>query len=362
MRVLHIITSLRTGGAEKLLLDSIPFYIEKGITIDLLLLDGEDSIFLKKLRMLNICNIYTFGTGSLYSPLFVLKIRQYLKAYDIIHGHLFPTLYWIALAKYSSNTSCKLVYTEHNTHNRRREHIWLRPLEKFMYKKFDKIICISDKTKKHLDEWLGNANNNTTVIHNGINLEQFKKAIALNRESFNIPLTAKIILMTARFSMQKDPNTLIRAFSKIENKNTFLILVGDGILRKESESLAKNLNVENRVLFLGIRDDIPQLIKMSDLCVLSSNWEGFGLVAVEYMAAGRPAIVSNVDGLREIAGLPEIIFKKGDDDDLKDKIEWLLNNKDEYNKTSEACYKRSLEFGIDKMVDSYINLYKEISK
>lgn len=360
MRILHIITSLRAGGAEKLLLESIPMYVEEGIIVDLLLLDGEDSIFLQSLKKLNICNIYTFNI-SIYNPLLIFKIRRYLKKYDIVHVHLFPTLYWVSLAKYLSKSISKLVYTEHNTYNKRRNKIWLRPLEKFIYQKYNKIICISEKTKENLKKWLGDIDNRKyLVVNNGINLERYNRAIPFDKTLLGISSNTRIILMTARFNVQKDPNTLIRAFNKLAEQDIYLLFVGDGILRKESENLAKVLNVENRVLFLGIRDDVPELIKMSDICVLSSNWEGFGLVAVEYMAAQRPAVVSDVDGLRDIVNGAGIVFEKGNEDDLKYKLELLLNNELMYNEISEKCYNRALNFGIDKMVNTYINVYKDV--
>ena len=109
-----------------------------------------------------------------------------------------------------------------------------------------------------------------------------------------------------------------------------------------------------------IREDVPELIKMADICVLSSNWEGFGLVAAEYMAAAKPTLASDVEGLRDIVSDGGILFEKGNDDDLKNKIEKLFSDNSYYKHISKRCYDRSLEFGLDKMVNSYINIYKEI--
>jgi glycosyltransferase involved in cell wall biosynthesis len=361
MKILHIITNLRAGGAEKLLLDSIPFYKKEGIDVDLLLLNREDSIFLQNLKTLNICNIYTFNTNYLYNPLLIFKIRPYLKSYKIIHVHLFPALYWVSLASIFSMSSSKLVYTEHSTHNKRRNKLYLRCAEKFIYNQYDKIVSISEHTKINLLKWIGNKyEQKIQVIENGVNLYKYTQASPYNRELLEIPSDTKIILMTARFSIQKDHYTLVKAIGKLLNIPICLILIGDGPLKSNLISLVKVLQIEDRVLFMGIRDDVPQLIKMADICVLSSNWEGFGLVAVEYMAAGKPTIVSDVEGLRDIVTGAGILFKKGDDEDLKNKIEYLLSDKSHYDNMSEKCYKRSLEFSIEKMINSYINVYKEV--
>ncbi len=361
MKVLHIIPSFLPGGAEKLLLDSIPFYIELGLEVDVLLLNGCDSIFLNTLKKMNNCHVYSLGKGSVYNPFLIFKIIPFLKKYDIIHTHLFPALYWVALIKYFSNTSCKFVYTEHSTHNKRREKPLLRPFEKFIYNRFDKIIAISKYTKKNLLEWIGYKNEHRVrVIENGINLSKYAKAVPFSRELLQIPVDTKIILMTARLSIQKDHYTLIRAFAKMSDISNYLILIGDGPLKSSLVSFTKELGVEDRVLFLGIREDIPELVKMADICVLSSNWEGFGLVAVEYMAAGKPTLASDVEGLRDIVKDAGILFKKGNDDDLRNKIENLLSDNSYYEQISEKCYDRSLDFGLDKMVNSYTKIYKEI--
>ena len=361
MKVLHVINSLHTGGAEKLLLDSIPFYKQFGLEVDLLLLNGANSIFFNTLKKMDICSIYSLSKETVYNPFFVFKIIPFLKKYDLIHVHLFPSLYWVALAKCLSMSSCKLVYTEHSTNNKRRSKPYLKLLEQIIYNQYKKIIAISAYTKVNLLQWIGNQNNKKVqVIENGIDISLYNQALPYNRESLSLPLNAKVILMTARFTIQKDHNTLIKAFNELTDKNTYLLLIGDGPLRKESEKLVKQLNIENRVLFLGIRLDVPELIKIADICVLSSNWEGFGLVAVEYMAAGCPVIVSDVEGLCDIVKGAGLIFEKGNSDDLRNKMDYLLNDESVHHKISKDCKERSLNFGIDKMVSSYINVYKEI--
>ena len=361
MKLLHIITSLRTGGAEKLLLDSIPFYVELGLEVDVLLLNGCDSIFLDSLKKKNNCHIYSLSNNSVYNPFLIFKIIPFFKKYDIIHTHLFPTLYLVALAKCLSRNSCKFIYTEHSTHNRRREKVLLRPLEKFIYNRFDKIIAISKHTKRNLLEWIGHKNEpRVEMIENGINLSKYAQAIPYNRKSLKISLDTKIILMTARLSIQKDHYTLIRAFAKLSDMSSCLILIGDGPLKNSLVSFTKELGVEDRVFFLGIREDVPELIKMADICVLSSNWEGFGLVAVEYMAAGKPTLASDVECLRDIVKDAGILFEKGNDDDLKNKMAKLFSDNSYYKHISKRCYDRSLDFGLDKMVNSYIKIYKEI--
>ena len=93
MRVLQVINSFGTGGAEKLLLDSIPIYLKKNIKMELLLLDGTSHPFLKILKEQSNCKINILGKCTVYNPFLIFKIIPYLKRYDIIHVHLFPSLY-----------------------------------------------------------------------------------------------------------------------------------------------------------------------------------------------------------------------------------------------------------------------------
>ena len=92
--------------------------------------------------------------------------------------------------------------------------------------------------------------------------------------------------------------------------NFKLILVGEGPLKNSSQMLVQELCLKDRVFFLGNRDDVERIFKTADLSVLSSHWEGFGLVAVEGMAAGKPVIASNVSGLSEIVSGAGVLFEK----------------------------------------------------
>ncbi|RZJ52397.1 MAG: glycosyltransferase, partial [Flavobacterium sp.] len=114
MKVLHVINSLDTGGAERLLLETIPLYNKKGIKTDLLLLNGKETPFLLTLKSMNCCNIYSLNSKA-YNPLNVFRMISFLRKYDIAHVHLFPSQYWIVLAKIFSFSKIKIVVTEHNT-------------------------------------------------------------------------------------------------------------------------------------------------------------------------------------------------------------------------------------------------------
>lgn len=153
MKILHIINNLGSGGAEKLIEQTLPIMNkEENIEVELLLLTKENNVFEKKIKDAGI-KINIIGTKNIYNPLNIMSIRRFIKNndFDIVHAHLFPVIYWTSLAAKSLfNKKFILFLTEHNTHNKRRNHFFFRPIEKFIYDEFDKIISISQKTESNL--------------------------------------------------------------------------------------------------------------------------------------------------------------------------------------------------------------------
>ncbi len=360
MKVLHIINNLNTGGAEKLIVDSVPLYIKKGIHTDILLLQDKQTLFRKNLEKQNI-KIKTLTKKSLYNPFLIFKIIPYLKKYDVIHAHLFPTLYWVVLAKIFSFSKTPIIYTEHSTNNKRRNNFIFKHIDRFIYSKLSKIGCISQGTFDNLSKHLG-SKKKLSVINNGIVLDSFNSE-EVKRKALDYNFFTEddfTLIQVSSFREQKDQKTLIRSL-KILPSNVKLLLVGDGYLRNENEKLVKDLQLENRVNFLGNRSDIPELMNYADVVVLSSIYEGFGLVVVEGMASGKPVIASNVSGVKEIVENYGLLFEVGSEKDLAEQIKSLMN-KEIYHKVSTACEKRGKEYSIDKMIDDYIKIYKTILK
>lgn len=365
LKILHVINGLDAGGAEKLLEESLPLLNQKkDLEIELLLLTKKNNVFLN--------NILESGIKVHYSkyknpknPLNIFYIRNIIKNgnYDIVHGHLFPTLYWISLASIFIPKKIKFVFTEHNTYNRRMNIKLLRPIEKFIYSKFDKIICVSEEIKNNLKNWLKSEkiNQRMEVIENGVNLDKFKNAKRINLNKYtNINNeNVKYITMVSRFTPQKDHETLLKALDKLP-LNVHLILVGEGPLKEKYINLSKEMNIQDRVHFLGFRKDVPTIMKSSDIIVQASNWEGFGLTAVEAMATGTPLVATEVPGLKGVVFNGGLLFKKNDVEDLVNKINLLLNNKEYYEEISKKGLYKSKQYSIENMINKIIDLYREL--
>lgn len=362
IKILHANTGLVAGGAERLISDMAPLLKNSGIKLELLLLEDKgNNIFEEQILETGI-HINKMRFNNKFDPRNLLEIRKIIKKFDIIHVHLFPILYLIPIAAFGLKKKPILITTEHNTHNRRRNLKFLKRIEKFIYAKYDKIISISPESERNLLSWLDEKKSNKyEVVLNGINTELFKNSKAMKIKEvlrINIGEEDKFLLMVARFDSQKDHETLFKALQILPGYIK-LILIGEGKLEEHYKRKVIELGIMDRVFFIGRRNDIHNILKSIDISVLSSHWEGFGLVTVEAMSAGVPVIASDVPGVENIVRNYGLLFEKGNYQELAKHITALINNEAIYKYYSNLGLKRAEDFNIKKMVDEYISIYEE---
>lgn len=356
MRILHVITSLYTGGAERLMVDLLPRLCNNGKNqVDILLINGVKTPFKTIIQERGIRVFALSSTNDVYHPRNIIRMRPYLAKYDVIHTHNTACQLFVPLALSFSSTHPVLVTTEHNANNRRRQNRWLKPVDRWMYKRYDAIICIADQTRQNLEEYLGKQNKIHT-IYNGIDINRFVRPIndITGKDHF-------VITMVSTYRVQKDHETLMRAMKHLPEMFR-LQFVGGG--EKEDEhrlrSYCHHLELDDRIYFMGVRNDVPEILEQSDFVVLSSHWEGLSLSSVEGMASGRPFIASDVDGLREIVGGAGLLFAHEDDVELANIIKRLSENPDEYKSVAQRCQERARQYDISKMAENYLNLYNSL--
>ena len=355
MKILQVITSLDTGGAEKLISEISPMLRDKGHHVDVLAFDGADTAFKKALKDQGI-KVYSLGKCcNVYNPLYIFRLAKIMKNYDIVHTHNTAPQLFAAIG--SVLCSVVLCTTEHNTSNRRRDWKWYAPIDKWMYSRYSKVICISDSTEHNLRDFINDCSDKICTILNGINVAHYSQAIPVDKSTISNHPQHKVVAMVAGFRYQKDQETLIRAFKNLP-EDYELWLVGDGERRAIIEQCIKDNHLENRVILLGIRRDIPSILKSVDVVVQSSHWEGFGLAAVEGMAAGKPVIASDVEGLAQVVEGAGLLFPLGDDKQLADIIKQLIEDQTYYQQIASKCIERAHMFDIQKMVDAYNEVYE----
>lgn len=357
MKILHITNTLEEGGLETFLYELLPFLKNNSIDVELLVLD-KNKVKLKPLFEEKGIKVFIGKYSWIYNPLNIFLIIKYLKQYDAIHVHLFPTQYFAAIAKLLTFKVPIMITTEHSSYNRRRSMAWLRLIETYIYKQYRYITTVSFEAKNCLDKW-AKTFNKTYAIYNGINLEQYYNALPYPRQKLGFKDDDKLILMVARFFSQKDHLTPIKALALLAS-NVHLIYVGSGDTIDFYKEKAKEYGVEDRAHFLGRRSDIPELAKMCDVGILASNFEGFGLSTLEIMAAGKPVVVSDIDGIRELVNGYGILFENYNEKDLANKLTKLLEDTSYYQEILTKCLMRSQYFTSKKMCQKYIQFYKQV--
>lgn len=356
MKILQVITSFDTGGAEMLVAGLVPLLQEKGYIVDVAIFQGFDTPLKSKLEKSG-CHIYNFSNrGNVYNPLIIPRLVRLMRNYDIVHTHNTAPQLFAAIASVFTHTA--LCTTEHNTTNRRRNYSFYKPVDRWMYGRYKKIICISSKALDNLEQHLSPCHYNTIYIPNGIDLKIFHNAksdkeLANHGDKF-------AVVMVAKFRPQKDQDTIIRAMALLPADGYELWLCGDGERRAELEQLTRQGGVADRVKFLGVRTDIPAILHAADAVVMSSHFEGLSLSSIEGMAVGKPFIASDVDGLHDITSGAGLLFPHGDAKALASILRKLRADDSLVQSVASACYERANSFDIQHTADGYAKVYDEI--
>lgn len=173
----------------------------------------------------------------------------------------------------------------------------------------------------------------------------------------------KILCHISNFRPVKRIEDVIQVFHKVNQKvASKLILVGDGPDRYMAEKLSRELGIINRVIFFGKVRDTNHILPISDLFILPSETESFGLAALEAMAVGVPVISSNTGGIPEVNahGFSGYLADVGDTDSMAKYALDLLTNEEKLNRFKHQAIERAQEFSLDKILPLYESLYKEV--
>ncbi len=210
-----------------------------------------------------------------------------------------------------------------------------------------------------------NINKEIKVIPNFIDssLYNFKENNSLRSEFAS--KNEKIVIHISNFRKVKRVQDVLKIFSKINKQiPSKLLLIGDGVERLKMEQLSRSLNLCNSVRFIGKLKAVEKILSVSDLFLLPSDTESFGLVALEAMASRVPVISSNSGGLPEvnIDGSTGFLLNVGDIDSMADKAIKLLNDKDMLAKFKENSYSHAMKFDLPKILPLYENIYEDLNK
>lgn len=273
---------------------------------------------------------------------------------DIVHTHLFGGDTWGRIAAILARVPV-IVSTEHNTNF---DEGWAkRKVKKFLSLFTKKIVAVSEAVKNYSVSRDKIKAKKIIVIANGINLDKF---VGISEKEFGDP---PVIGVVGRLEEQKGHKYLFEALNLIKIIPWILWVVGDGSKKNELERLAKDLNLRERIIFLGARKNIPEILSGIDIFSFPSLWEGLGLAVLEAAAAGKPIVASRVGGIPEIIsdGETGILVEPKNVKSLADGLERVLLGKIDAKEMGERAREMVKEkFGVEKMVEEYDKLYKEL--
>lgn len=367
LKVLHIIDCADIGGISKLVLDlsvaqqqDISLYIG-----DFFILKNGD--FQENFQKNNLKKFSANLTSG-----FDIRISKYIKAYkifrqyDILHFHIFHV--FTALTAIFSGKS--IIYTEHGTFGFLRRWGCKDYINKLFFKKIflnkfvNTVTCNSLFTEKKAQRMYGLANTNTQVIYNGINIDEtYKNTDDSIEPEILTRIKGKFVIGTmSRFVSVKRIDRLIEAFSKFHTeKDTILLLIGDGILRAELEQMVRNHGLSQKVIFTGFRKNISDFQKLLNLCVFPSQHEAFGLVPVEMLLLGKPVVIFSDGG-----GVTEVIsgYSQNDIvdsiDELVERLNYYYKNRNEADPMKQERIKYAKTFDIKNTANNFKSLYLQV--
>lgn len=365
IKLLHLISRIDIGGAEKQLLNLVVNLDKEKYNIYVGYFQGKGELK-KKFRD---CRIQTnkFGFIGLWDISILWQLYKDMRAnrYDIVHTHGFKADLWGTIAARLAKVPV-IISTVHN-----QERYLINPIVKILEKWIispidDTIIVVSEGVKRFLIKTCGIQEKKIKRVYYGINLGDIKidkyKDI---RQKFGIDRNAPLIGCIGRLIKQKGHQYLIQAAKMVmENfPEAKFLIVGKGRLEKKLKKLVKSLSLESSVIFTGFREDIYSIIDKLNLMVMPSIWEGFGLVLLEAMALGKPVVATNIGGIPEIIedGKSGILVKPKDSKGLARAIIKLLQDTT-LNKKMQGIAQLSVKerFPLDKMLRDIDKIYSAL--
>ncbi|MBM4762102.1 N-acetyl-alpha-D-glucosaminyl L-malate synthase BshA [Bacillus sp. B15-48] len=284
---------------------------------------------------------------------------------DILHVHYaIPHAVCAILAKEMSGRNLKIVTTLHGTDITVLGYdSSLSEAIRFGIEKSDAVTAVSNSLVSQTYELI-KPKKEIHCVYNFIDSREFKKGFSNLRQYYRIGQEEKIIIHVSNLRAVKRVPDVVRAFAKISDKiSSKLLLIGDGPEMKVVLNLIDELKIRDKVLLLGKQENLEELYTISDLMLLLSEKESFGLSALEAMACGVPCIGTNIGGIPEVIthGENGFVCNVGDVDDVADKAYTLLTD----SKLHKRFSKNSLQtaqgkFSSKKIVAQYEEIYERV--
>ena len=352
------------GGAERIMFEIVRTLRDEFEFVVM----APRGVFLDKLSQIGV-ETRILKNGNSVSAIKAVRAFIEDEKPDIIHSHGTRSASWarLALMGRKKDGRPRLVYTLHGFHIVRRRffvRMFLMSIERFLNRWTDTLVCVSAADRNLVSKYGTAPPEKVQIVRNGIDIGSFRVSQAqIDGLRDSLGLAGCFVLCSvARLHTPKDFSVILRTLRILSSQqNIFrLLIVGDGPSRTPLEQEAKNLRVDEYTKFLGFRDDVPVLLNLSDIVILSTRWEGLPLVTLEAGACQKPVVASHVEGLAEtvVDERTGYLFESGSEDDLAQKILKLFGSKDLREQMGRnALQFVSEQFSREKMTETYRSVY-----
>lgn len=301
LRILQVVGSMDAGGVETWLMHVLRRIDRKRYRIDFLMHTDESCFYEDEIRSLG---SRIFRCSRYSSPVrYASAFRRIVKEngpYDIVHSHVHHFSGYVMLLARWAGVATRITHSHSDTSSEDaragfRRRLYLRTMERLIRSHSTTGLTCS---KSATDFFGVESKSRPRVLYCGINLDPFLHPVDRRevRGELGIPPEAFVLGHVGRFAPQKNHDFLLDVFAEVERRepNARLLLVGEGPLRESIEQKARRLGLHGKVIFAGMRPDVPRLmLGAMDVFILPSHYEGLALVMMEVQAAGLPAVIAD---------------------------------------------------------------------
>jgi glycosyltransferase involved in cell wall biosynthesis len=307
--------------------------------------------------------IFECGMKNGYDFFHLVRYFQFIEKekFNVIHNHTASRL--LNAIKFFLPTSVLISHFHGGSlGNEKWEKSSLLFWDRFSSSLVDHYIACSNHTKKAVMEKCRLPDCRVSVLYDGIDLESFrpvKRKAAIRRE-FGLKDSEKIVGTVARLVPQKGIDKFIEVAKRVlmEVDNVKFLIVGNGKLRPMLEEKVIKLDLHDKVIFTGSRTDVPDLLSILDIFLLTSSWEPFGITLLEAMAVGVPIVAFAVDGVLEVVNETcTVLVSPGNIQMMSQETLNLFENKSKQKKLIQVGLERVKEFDIRKISRQFTEIY-----
>lgn len=359
MKIAFFITGLGMGGAENLVVNLADYYHDNGHKVIIIYAYGNCTVKPKssmvKLYPLNIKSYFDILSAS-------CKFKHIIDEFspDVVHSHMYHANIFSRFLRLFTNIKY-LINTAHSVNEGGK---WRMLAYRFTHFLTDKMTNVSKEASLAFVEKKAVRSNDILSIENGIDTNRFvfcEESRQEIRSQLRVNENTKIILAIGSLRKAKDYPNLLYAIHILSKKRMDfkLFIIGSGSLLEDLKLLSSKLEIDDVVEFLGIKNDVEKYLSASDIFVLSSSFEGFGLVVAEAMSCERPVVATDCGGVREVVGDCGLLIEPGNFKLLSHAIEKVMDfSIDEMDCIGKCSRERVLNnFSLELTAKKYMDLY-----